>query len=156
MGPLAGMEDLNPHTPPIRFGNFEVDQRAGELRRQGLKVKLQDQPFQLLVMLLERPGEVVTREEVQERLWPASIFVDFDSGLNRAMNRLREALGDSADRPRFVETLPRRGYRFIAPVGRAVVGSGVAPSGPPRMSPLRSCRSKTCPLTRRRITSPMA
>src|SRR5580704_16544646 len=102
--------------PPIRFGIFEVDLQAGELRRQGVKVKLQQQPFQVLTMLLEHPGEVVTREEIQKRLWPADTFVDFDRGLNRATNRLREALGDEADSTRFIETLPRRGYRFIAPV----------------------------------------
>src|ERR1035438_2180028 len=99
--------------PPIRFGIFEVDLEAGELRRQGLKVKLQQQPFQILAMLLECPGEVVTREEIQKRLWPTDTFVDFDRGLNRATNRLRESLGDEADNPRFIETLPRRGYRFI-------------------------------------------
>jgi Tol biopolymer transport system component/DNA-binding winged helix-turn-helix (wHTH) protein len=103
---------------PIRFGIFEVDLQAGELRRQGFKVKLQQQPFQILAMLLERPGEVVTREEIQKRLWPADTFVDFDRGLNRATNRLRESLGDDADSPRFIETLPRRGYRFIAQVDK--------------------------------------
>jgi DNA-binding winged helix-turn-helix (wHTH) protein len=104
--------------PLIRFGIFEVDLQAGELRRQGVKVKLQQQPFQVLTMLLEHPGEVVTREEIQKRLWPADTFVDFDRGLNRATNRLREALGDDADSPRFIETLPRRGYRLIAQVER--------------------------------------
>ena len=86
----------------------------GELRKRGLKVRLQDQPFQILVMLLERPGELVTRQEIHRRLWPADTFVDFDHGLNNAINRLREALGDSAETPRFIETLPRKGYRFIA------------------------------------------
>jgi DNA-binding winged helix-turn-helix (wHTH) protein/TolB-like protein len=103
---------------PIRFGIFEVDLQAGELRRQGVRIKLQQQPFQVLAMLLERPGEVVTREEIQKRLWPADTFVDFDRGLNRATNRPRESLGDDADSPRFIETLPRRGYRFIAPVDK--------------------------------------
>ncbi len=98
----------------LRFGAFEVDLRAGELRKQGLKIKLQEQPFQVLVLLIERPGEVVTREEMQKRLWPADTFVDFDHGLNKAINKIREALGDSADRPHFIETLARRGYRFIA------------------------------------------
>ena len=102
--------------PRIRFGVFEVDLQARELRKQGFKVKLQEQPFQILSMLLERPGEIVTREEIRKRLWPADTFVDFDSGLNRATNRLRESLGDDAENPRFVETAPRRGYRFIAPV----------------------------------------
>ena len=102
------MEETKRLFLPIRFGIFEVDLQAGELRRQGYKVKLQDQPFQVLVMLLERPGEVVTREELQKKLWPADTFVDFERGLNRAINNLREALGDDADSPRFIETLPRR------------------------------------------------
>jgi TolB-like protein/Tfp pilus assembly protein PilF len=133
---LVVMEDLKPLAPPIRFGIFEVDLRAGELRRQGLKVKLQEQPFQILAMLLDCPGEVITREEVQRKLWPVNTFVDFDSGLNRAMNRLREALGDSADSPRFVETLPGRGYRFIARVERLGVHTRVKPSEPPRIESL--------------------
>ena len=108
----------------MRFGVFEVNARAGELRRKGVKVKLQEQPFQVLAMLLERPGEVVTREELQRRLWPADTFVDFDHSLNAAVKRLRDALGDSADNPRFVETLARRGYRFVAPVnGEGTNGS---------------------------------
>jgi DNA-binding winged helix-turn-helix (wHTH) protein/Tol biopolymer transport system component len=100
----------------IRFGIFEVDLRAGQLRRNGVKVRLQEQPFQVLSMLLEHPGEVVTREDLHARLWPADTFVDFDHGLNAAVKRLRDALGDSAENPRFVETLARRGYRFFAPV----------------------------------------
>src|SRR5580765_5908985 len=108
---------LNNELPPvIRFGAFEVDRRSGELRKQGVRVKLRDQAFQVLLLLLERPGEVVTREELQSRLWSADTFVDFDRGLNKAVNRLREALGDSAESPRFIETLPKRGYRFIARV----------------------------------------
>jgi Tol biopolymer transport system component/DNA-binding winged helix-turn-helix (wHTH) protein len=99
-----------------RFGVFELDLRAGELRRQGMKVKLQEQPFQLLAQLLEKPGEVVTREELRTRLWPSDTFVDFDHSLNAAIRRLRDALGDSAENPRFVETVARRGYRFLAPV----------------------------------------
>jgi TolB-like protein/DNA-binding winged helix-turn-helix (wHTH) protein len=97
----------------IRFGVFEVDVRAGELRKQGVKVKLQEQPFQVLQVLLEKPGEIVTREELRKRIWPSDTFVDFDGGVNNAIKRLREALGDRADTPRFIETLPRRGYRFI-------------------------------------------
>ena len=112
--------------PPIRFGIFEVDLQAGELRRRGLKVQLQQQPFQILAMLLECPGEVVTREELQKRLWPTDTFVDFDRGLNRATNRLRESLGDEADNPRFIETLPRRGYRFIGQIEK-LDGGGSAP-----------------------------
>jgi DNA-binding winged helix-turn-helix (wHTH) protein/TolB-like protein len=99
----------------VRFGIFEADFRAGELRKAGVRVKLHDQPFQVLAMLLDRPGELVTRDEIRKRLWPGDTFVDFDHGLNNAVGRLREALGDSADTPRFIETLPRRGYRFIAP-----------------------------------------
>src|ERR1035438_612359 len=112
--------------PPIRFGIFEVDLEAGELRRQGLKVKLQQQPFQILAMLLECPGEVVTREEIQKRLWPTDTFVDFDRGLNRATNRLRESIGDEAGNPRFIETLPRRGYRFIGPIEKLDGGQNTA------------------------------
>ena len=99
-----------------RFGPFEVDFRAGELLKNGRRIRLQDQPLQVLAMLLEKPGEVVTREEVRKRLWPEDTFVDFDHGLNNAINRLREALNDSADEPRFIETLPKRGYRFIPEV----------------------------------------
>src|ERR1700722_14428270 len=100
----------------LRFGVFDLDLRSGELRKHGLRVRLQEQPFRLLEMLLERPGEVVTREELQKRLWPADTFVDFDHGLNKAINKIREALGDSAESPRFVETVSRRGYRFLAEV----------------------------------------
>jgi eukaryotic-like serine/threonine-protein kinase len=107
------MPEGNPAGSSIRFGVFEVDLEAGELRKRGLRIKLPDQPFQVLAMLLERPGQVVTRDELQGRLWAADTFVDFDRGLNKAMNRLREALGDVADDPRFIETLPKRGYRFI-------------------------------------------
>jgi DNA-binding winged helix-turn-helix (wHTH) protein/Tol biopolymer transport system component len=102
--------------PAIRFGTFEVDLRAGELRRNGSRIRLQEQPFQILLALIERPGEVVTRDELQKKLWPADTFVDFDHSLNAAIRRLRDALGDSAENPRFVETVARRGYRFIAPV----------------------------------------
>src|SRR5580704_18091694 len=100
----------------IRCGAFEIDLRAFELRKHGLRLKLSEQPFQILAILLEKPGQVVTREEIRTRLWPGDTFVDFDHGLNNAVMRLREALADSSDRPRFVETLPRRGYRFIAPI----------------------------------------
>src|SRR5207247_11063348 len=108
---------LESRTPSIvRFRTFEVDVRAGELRKQGVRIKLQEQPFHVLAVLLQRPGEVVTREELRSENWSADTFVDFDNSLNTAINKLREALGDSADNPRFIETLPRRGYRFIAPV----------------------------------------
>jgi TolB-like protein/DNA-binding winged helix-turn-helix (wHTH) protein/Flp pilus assembly protein TadD len=100
----------------VRFGVFEVDLRAGELRKHGIRIRLQEQPFLALVMLLEHQGEVVTRAELQRRLWPADTFVDFDHGLNKVINKIREALGDSAENPRFVETVARRGYRFLAEV----------------------------------------
>ena len=100
----------------VRFGTFEADLDARELRKSGVKIKLHGQPFELLAMLLERPSEVVLREDLRQRLWPTDTFVDFDHGVNTAVNRLREALGDSAENPRFIETVPRRGYRFIAPV----------------------------------------
>jgi len=104
-------------TEILRFGIFELDQRTGELRKQGKRIKLQDQPFRVLSALLQQPGEVITREELRSHIWPQDTFVDFDNSLNTAINKLREALGDSADSPRFIETLPRRGYRFLVPVG---------------------------------------
>ncbi|HKW34837.1 MAG TPA: winged helix-turn-helix domain-containing protein [Candidatus Acidoferrum sp.] len=116
----------------IRFGIFDVDFRAGQLRRNGVRVRLQEQPFQVLAMLLERPGEVVTREDLHARLWPADTFVDFDHGLNAAVKRLRDALGDSADNPRFVETLARRGYRFLAPVEFPSEEAPAVQTSPPR------------------------
>src|SRR5215472_5544408 len=100
----------------LRFATFEVDLQARQLRKNGLKLKLHGQPFEVLAMLLEKPGELVNRERLRERLWPTDTFVDFDHGVNTAINRLRETLGDSADNPRFIETLPRRGYRFLASV----------------------------------------
>ena len=99
-----------------QFGEFTVDARTGELTRAGGRTPVRDQSLQLLLALLERPGELITREELTERLWPAGTYVDVDRGLNKVVNHLREALGDSADQPRFIETLPRKGYRFIAPV----------------------------------------
>ena len=111
----------------VRFASYEVDFRAGELLKNGRRIRLQDQPFQILAMLLEQPGGVVTREELRQRLWPTDTFVDFDHGLNNAINKLRDALNDSADGPRFIETLPRRGYRFIAEVnGHASTASRAA------------------------------
>src|ERR1017187_10213865 len=107
----------------LQFGVFELDLKACELRKHGVRLKLPEQPFQVLVVLLEKPGEIVTREELRNRLWPGDTFVDFDHGLNNAVMRLREVLGDASENPRFVETIPRRGYRFIAPViGSAVPG----------------------------------
>ena len=110
--------DLPEATPRVlRFGVFELDRRSGELRKQGVRVRVQEQPLRVLEALLAEPGEPVTREALRQRLWPDETFVDFDNGLNRSIARLRAALGDEADNPRFIETLGRRGYRFIAPVG---------------------------------------
>src|SRR4029077_7688909 len=114
----------------IRFATFEVDLQAQELRKGGLRLKLTGQPFQVLAILLEQPGVVVTREELQKRLWPDT-FVDVDHNLNTAINKIREVLGDSAENPRFVETLPRRGYRFIAPVEDTHISSGLPSSKMP-------------------------
>src|SRR5579864_5371338 len=100
----------------LRFGVYEADLATGELRKNGSLIRLQEQPFQILAMLLERPGDLVTREDLRTKLWPADTFVDFDHSLNTAVNKLREALGDTASNPRFVQTVARRGYRFIAPV----------------------------------------
>jgi TolB-like protein/Tfp pilus assembly protein PilF len=111
------MGGVRPSDEVVRFGAFELDFRANELRKQGAKVKLQEQPLQLLQILLEKPGAVVTREELQQKIWPSDTFVDFDHGLYNAIRRLREALGDSAETPHYIETLARRGYRFIGPVG---------------------------------------
>jgi cholera toxin transcriptional activator len=111
----------------FRFGAFEVNEATGELRKQGIRVKLHSQPFQILVMLLERPAELVTREEMRQRLWGEDTFVDFDHGLNTAVNKLREALGDLASQPRHVETVSGKGYRFIAPVTLAAPVSSEAP-----------------------------
>jgi cholera toxin transcriptional activator len=115
-----GMTDTRP-ARLYRFGVFEADSTTGELRRKGVRVKLHSQPFLVLFMLLERPGEMLTREEICRELWPDGTFVDYEHGVNSAVNRLREALGDKASNPKFVETLARRGYRFVAPVERVVV-----------------------------------
>src|SRR4029077_17113023 len=109
----------------VRFGSFEVDLHAGELRKGGVKIKLHGQPLDVLAMLLEEPGEMVTREELQRKLWAADTFVDFEHGLNKAINKLREALGESADRPIFIETLARRGDRFIGPTDAAAAPGSV-------------------------------
>src|SRR5215471_13362994 len=111
----------------FRFGVFEVDETTGELRKHGVRIKLHSQPFQLLVMLLERPSELVTREEMRQRLWGDDTFVDFDHGLNSAVNKLREALGDSASQPRHIETIAGKGHRYIGPV---TVGESIARATP--------------------------
>jgi TolB-like protein/DNA-binding winged helix-turn-helix (wHTH) protein len=125
MGPAV------PFPRTIRFGVFELDLRSGELQKQGRKIRLEGQPVQVLICLLENPGELVTREELHRKLWPADTFVNFEHGLNAAVKRLRQALNDSADNPRFVETLPRRGYRFIAPVQVIPVSGEVPPASAP-------------------------
>ena len=113
----------------LRFGVFEVDLTAGELRKNGARIRLQEQPFQVLTALLQNAGQVVTRDELREKIWPADTFVDFDHSLNTAVNKIRESLGDSASSPRFVETLARRGYRFLAPVdGVAAAATVSAPA----------------------------
>ena len=133
----------------VRFGVFEVDLAAGELRKNGSRIRLQEQPFQVLQLLVERQGNVVTREELRQRLWSADTFVDFDHSLNTAINKIREALGDSASRPRYVETLARRGYRFLAPVeavqprSPADFSSGATPAFHPELE---------VPLPRRSLT----
>lgn len=112
----------------VRFSTYEVDLRAGELYKAGHKIRLQDQPFQILAILLERPGEVVTREDLQKRLWPADTFVDFDHSLNTAIKKLRLALSDDKTNPRFIETLPKRGYRFIGAVEQRASVPAPAPA----------------------------
>ncbi len=130
----------SPARRTLRFAAFEIDLAAGELRKNGTRIRLQEQPFQILVYLLDRPGEVVTREELRQKLWPADTFVDFDHSLNTAVNKLREALGDSASSPRYVETLARRGYRFLAPV------QPTEAKLPPQDSPLMSAGETAVPV----------
>ncbi len=124
-------------TRRVRFDAFEVDMRAGEVRKHGIRLKLHGQPFQVLSLLLEHPGDVVTREELRQKLWPGDTFVDFDTGLNSAVKKLRDALCDSAEEPRYIETLPRRGYRFIAQVQNGDLSTGVAPIESLAVIPLR-------------------
>lgn len=130
---------VSPQISPVyRFGIFEVDPRSGELRRNGVRLKVQEQPFQILLKLLEHPGEIVTREELRSTLWPVGTFVDFETGLNTIIKRLRETLGDSAENPRFLETVPRRGYRFIGMPG---VGATVTPAA------VKARSRRTIPMT---------
>jgi cholera toxin transcriptional activator len=125
-----------------RFGVFELDLNAGELRKNGVKLRLQGQPFQVLALLLERAGGVVTRDELRQQLWPSDTFVDFDHSLNTAINKVREVLGDSANSPRYIETLARRGYRFIAPVQSPPADRDVAPAHVNSDQPAASAGSK--------------
>lgn len=123
--------NASPGRARLRFGVFEVDPRSGDLWKHGVHLKLHDKPFQVLQALLERPGEIVTRKELQDRLWPGDTFVEFENGLNNAISRLRETLGDAAESPRFIETVPRRGYRFIAPVETVGIPVGEVPVAAP-------------------------
>ena len=129
----------------LHFGVFEVDLKACEIRKHGVRLKLPEQPFQVLSVLLENPGEIVTRDELRTRLWPSDTFVDFDHGLNNAVMRLREVLGDSSENPRFVETIPRRGYRFIAPVAGSLLpaASTIQPHDGEWASPRRGGKAGT-------------
>src|SRR5215471_4503682 len=120
----------------VSFGVFDLDLRTGELRKHGVRVRLQRQPFDVLAVLIQRAGDVVTREELQQKLWPANTFVDFEHGLNKAINKIRDALGDSADAPRFVETVARRGYRFLADVRVSAPASVPAPASMPAAAPV--------------------
>src|ERR1039457_245675 len=134
----------------FRFGAFEVNEATGELRKQGIRIKLHSQPFQILVMLLERPSELVTREEMRQRLWGEDTFVDFDHGLNTAVNKLREALGDLASQPRHVETVSGKGYRFIAPVTLA------APASIASVEPVAVVRDAVASVANSEPASPVA
>src|SRR5580692_6898400 len=125
------MEPLR-HMSVLQFGTYEVSLQSGEVRKAGLRIKVQQQPMKLLGILLERPGEVVTREELRSLVWPNESFGDFDQALNIAIGKLRSALGDSAENPRFIETLPKRGYRFIADI--SVVDANGRPKGPESVS----------------------
>ncbi len=136
---------MSPQNASIcRFGVFELDLRAAELRKNGVKLRLQDQPYHVLLKLVEHHGEIVSREELRSTLWHEDTFVDFETGLNTAIKRLRETLGDSADSPTFIETLPRRGYRFIASVERPVgKDNGIPGPSTPQESPGKSFLRRT-------------
>ena len=136
MGP-----SVEPSGAIVRFGVFELDLQSGELLKHGRRVRLSGQPARILAFLVRRPGELITREELEQELWPGDTHVNFGQSLNAAVKRLRHVLGDSAENPRFIETMPRRGYRFIAPAGAA----GSAPSRPPGR-PRQSVRLPCCPL----------
>src|SRR5215831_13312730 len=124
-------------TDRVQFGVFELDLQRAELRKNGVKVKLQEQPLRVLQVLLEKPGQIVSREDLHQSVWPANTFVEFDQGLYSAMARLRDALGDSSESPRFVETVARKGYRFIAPIS--------GPVAAPKETPLVEAKSETTP-----------
>src|SRR6516165_12049201 len=125
------------HAPTVRrFGSFELNPQSGELRKNGMRLRLSGQPFQVLAVLVEHPGELLTREELHSRLWPADTFVDFDHGLNNAVARIREVLNDSSDTPRYIETVPRRGYRFIAPLTDVRLAAAVPSDAESRPNPV--------------------
>ena len=128
--PGVHMQQHGPAGRFVRFGSFEADLQEGKLTKAGSRIRLQEQPFRILALLLERSGQLVTREEIRQKLWSQDTFVEFDDALNTAVRKLREALNDSADNPRFLETVPRRGYRFVAPVAW--------PPEPQAMAPIRS------------------
>ena len=139
LGFEGGATPSRPSQNTLRFAAFEVDPHKGELRKHGLRIRLQDQPFKILIALLEKQGEVVSRDELRERIWGSETFVDFNHGLNAAVNRLRDALGDSADNPRYVETVARRGYCFIAPVeGLAAPVAPASVDDPPVIETIES------------------
>ena len=145
----AAMDFQHPAAGTFRFGVFELDARSGDLRRHGQKVRLPHQSFQILLLLLSRPGDVVTRDELRQALWTSETFVDFDVGLNSAIRKLREALDDDAGHPSFIETLPRRGYRFIAPVNSIDAIEPVAPQPAPAIG--TGLPPAPLPMPRRRI-----
>ena len=125
----CSVQQEKPNPAVTRFGVFELNRETGELRKQGLRLKLPAQAFHVLELLVEKPGELISRDELRQKLWPADTFVDFEHSLNATINRVREVLGDSAENSKFIETLPRRGYRFIAPVNRLSGSSPLAPFG---------------------------
>ena len=148
-GPVKSQMETTPsHSRIVRFGLFDADLERGELRKSGVRIKLHGQPFQILTLLLDRPGEIVTREEIRERLWPGNTFVEFDNGLNVAVKKLRTALSDDAENPRFVETVPRRGYRLVIPVTSVIDSTrsnAVAPL-PPAENRLRDAVVPSLPV----------
>jgi DNA-binding winged helix-turn-helix (wHTH) protein len=125
---------VSPAEEVVRFGVFELDLKAGQLTRYGTKLRLPQQPFQLLAVLLEQPGKIFTRDELRSRLWSSDVFVDFDHGLNKSVQKLRDALGDSASSPRYIETIPRVGYRFIAPVSNGPLPGKAEPEPYPQVA----------------------
>jgi DNA-binding winged helix-turn-helix (wHTH) protein len=145
----------NPAARSIRFGVFELDVIAGELRKNGIRVRLQEQPLQILTVLLGRPGEVATREDLRQKLWPGDTFVDFDHSLNTAVNKIREALGDSASKPQFIETVARRGYRFIGTIDSDLPAQSLAaqplPAQPMPQTPSKFHPELNIPLPHRAI-----